>query len=407
MKIKLSEALIKEYREEAIYSDRSIYLWDIVQRGLGCYVSPSGLVTWIAQKWTGGTNGKATRRKIGTFPETPLDKARNRALVELGRLANGEEVTQTHQQRVQQQLAHLQRTTVGQAFAAYYRHRTGLDIDLVNKDTELDRYWKEVKRLFEKHVEAVVGHNTAIADIASPGIEAVLKRLDDAPATKRFVYDFLGPFFKHLEKREQISKNPMDRIDAPKISAERDRVLTDQEIIYIWRTAEIIGFPFGKFFQLLLLTAQRRTELAQIKWSEFDFERKLLTIPMERTKTDRAHLVPLSAQSITVLQSIPKRFDHVFCSDHRNPDRHPISGFSKAKAELDRLSTIRDYTLHDFRRTAATGMAMLKHPPHVIDKVLNHVVSQKGRRIYLRFEYLDERRLALDDWGAHIAKLIA
>lgn len=406
MKIKLTENLIKEYRDQAIFNEKAVYLWDTVQRGFGCYVSPNGPVTWIVQKWVGGVGGKATRAKFGHFPDLPLDKARNRALIELGRLANGEKITLTHRERVEKQLAQLQRPTLEQAFAAYYKHRTGHDISQVTS-TELEQYWSKVKQLYYKYVEPILRHNIAIADINASHIENVLSNLDEIPASKRVVYDFLGPFFKYLERREEITANPMRKIDPPKISEERDRVLTDPEIVRIWRSAEIMGFPFGKFFQLLLLTAQRRTELAQIKWSEIDVSRKILTIPMERTKTDRAHIVPLSAQALAILETIPRRFAYVFCSDHRNPKRQPISGFSASKAELDRLSTVKDFTLHDFRRTAASGMAMLKHPPHVIDKVLNHVVSQKVRRIYQRFEYLDERRAALDDWGNYIAKLVS
>jgi integrase len=89
----------------------------------------------------------------------------------------------------------------------------------------------------------------------------------------------------------------MNDIDRPQPSAERERILSGQEITAVWRACDIMGYPFGYYFQLLLLTAQRRTELAGIKWSEINFSQQTLTIPRERTKTDRTHIVHLSQSS--------------------------------------------------------------------------------------------------------------
>jgi integrase len=398
MKYRLTESLIKEYRTHAIESDHSLYLWDTELRGLGCYVSPNGLVSWIVQKWIGGKAGKSIRIKFGNYPSMPLDKARNRALIDLASIANGEAIPNYKKDKLVRQQELINLTTLSDAFIRYHAQRTA------SKD---DRYWKEVKRLFERRIEPILGHNTPILNITKADIRNALSTLDSVPATKKFIFDFMRPFFKNLVDAEIIAVNPMADMKPPATSKERDRVLTDQEVIQIWRASEAMGFPFGKFFQLLLLTAQRRTELAGLRWDEINYTEKIITIPSERTKTDSTHIVPLSPQALSILESIPKRFEHVFCSDHRNPKRNPISGFSKSKAKLDKLCGVEDFTLHDFRRTAATGMARLRHPPHVIDKVLNHVISSKVRRIYLRFEYLDERRVALEDWGAYVARLVS
>jgi integrase len=98
----------------------------------------------------------------------------------------------------------------------------------------------------------------------------------------------------------------------------------------------------------------------------------------------------------------------------------PVSGFGNAKRRLDavmlaskraeigaKVDAVPQWTLHDLRRTGATGIARLNFPPHVVDKVLNHVSGTiRGvAAVYNRFEYLDERRAALEAWGQYIDTL--
>ena len=86
-----------------------------------------------------------------------------------------------------------------------------------------------------------------------------------------------------------------------------------------------------------------------------------------------------------------------------------MSGFSKVKVRLDRICGVEGWVLHDLRRTAATAMARLKVPPHVTEKIINHrgsrVVGPMGR-IYQRYDYLDERREALELWAATLTRII-
>jgi integrase len=171
------------------------------------------------------------------------------------------------------------------------------------------------------------------------------------------------------------------------------------------------------------LTAQRRDEVAGIEWSEIDVERRLWIIPRERAKNDRAHEVHLSALAIEIIEGLPRIGDRFLFTT--SGDR-PASGFSKSKARLDRhmldllraeltkagkdpdQAKIDDWILHDLRRTAATGMARLNIPPHVVDKILNHVSGTiRGvAAVYNRHAYLDERRAALEAWSRHVESLV-
>jgi integrase len=199
---------------------------------------------------------------------------------------------------------------------------------------------------------------------------------------------------------------------------DRDRVLSDTEILWFWRATDQVGWPFGPIGKLLLLTAQRLSEVASLRWAEVNLEKRTWTIPRERTKSDRAHVVALSGPAVEILEGLPRFGDLVF------PTRvgTPISSFSKPKARLDASMTAQlreaagkpdavlpEWTLHDLRRTAATVMVeRLKTAPHVVDRVLNH---QSGAirgvaRIYIRGEYADERKAALEALGHWIESLV-
>ena len=123
-------------------------------------------------------------------------------------------------------------------------------------------------------------------------------------------------------------------------------------------------------------------------------------------KNDSGHEVPLSAEALAVIENVKRvaGWGLVFTTTGKTP----ISGFSKAKAEIDELSGVEDWALHDLRRTAASGMARLGVSLPVIEKILNH--SSGTFRgvvgIYQRHSFADEKRAALDLWGAHVARLV-
>jgi integrase len=198
----------------------------------------------------------------------------------------------------------------------------------------------------------------------------------------------------------------------------RDRVLTDDELRWLWRACDELEWPFGPLTKLLLLTAQRRDEVAGMEWSEVDLKRATWTLPGEKVKNNRAHEVHLSAAALEVLKSVPHVSDSLIFTSTGST---PVSGFSRAKSRLDtemqmakreelgkKADAIPDWILHDLRRTTATGMARLNFPPHVVDKVLNHVSGTiRGvAAVYNRFEYLEERRTALEAWGRYVENLV-
>ena len=186
----------------------------------------------------------------------------------------------------------------------------------------------------------------------------------------------------------------------------RERVLSKKEIATIWK-ATAKPTSFSAAVRLLLLTAQRRTEIGSLRWSEIDWDERLIRLSPERTKNKREHLVPLSEPALAILRSLSQS------GAHRANDGFVLSpaGFSnwaRAKGSFDAELGIADYRLHDFRRSAATIMAdQLGVLPHIIEAILNHVSGHKAgvAGIYNRAKYAGEMRDALGRWADYVEDL--
>jgi len=230
----------------------------------------------------------------------------------------------------------------------------------------------------------------------------------------------LRTFFGWAVANNLAVADPTAGVRRPAKEAQRDRLLTDDEIRAFWIAAGELGYPFGPLFRLLLLTAQRQSEVAGLRWPEFDNPETpaVCTIPGSRAKNGKPHMVHLNALAAEVIGAVPRieGQDLLFSAMGKTP----ASGFGRAKERLDTrmLTVLREivgeaadlppWTLHDLRRTATTGMARLGIAPHVADKVLNHTAGTiRGvAAVYNRFEYLAERKAALEAWGRFVEELI-
>jgi integrase len=184
----------------------------------------------------------------------------------------------------------------------------------------------------------------------------------------------------------------------------RDRVLSDAELTRVVLAARNMGDPYGAIVELLALTGQRREEVARLHWEELDLAQRIWTIPKARTKNAKAHIVHLSRQALAVLKSAGQRGPLVFAS----LGTKPFQNFSHAKRQLDQISGVSGWRLHDLRRTCVSGMARLGIAPHVADKILNHQAGTISgvAAVYQRHDFLSERRQALDLWGAHLEAIL-
>ena len=159
--------------------------------------------------------------------------------------------------------------------------------------------------------------------------------------------------------------------------------------------------PFGPIVRLLILTGQRREEVAGMTWEELSDDLTTWTIAADRAKNGAPHHVPLAEPAREILRAMP-HIDELVIPGDRPPA--PFSGWSKAKARLDARSGVTDWVLHDLRRTMATGLQRLGVRLEVTEAVLNHISGSRAEvvGIYQRHDWANEKRAALDAWAAHV-----
>src|SRR5262249_17638949 len=202
-----------------------------------------------------------------------------------------------------------------------------------------------------------------------------------------------------------LQTSPCDRLKPRALIGEkkaRTRVLDDGEVRALWLAIDKLGYPYGPLFKLLLITGQRKSEVAEARWSEFDLAKKVWVIPALRMKADAAHVVPLSDVAIKVLETLPRfeRGDYLFSA---SSGAKPVNGFGRAKAALDRAMKIEQpFCTHDLRRTMRTGLSAI---PGISDLVRELVIGHTKpglHRVYDQFSYLPEKPHALDAWAARL-----
>jgi integrase len=236
----------------------------------------------------------------------------------------------------------------------------------------------------------------------------VLDRLvsEGTPSAANHAFAAVRKYFNWCVQRGYIDVSPCLGVQSPAKHKSRDRVLSDDELALAWRHAPGCSYPFEQIVRLLILTAQRRGEVALMQWSHVDLRDGLWSIPAEMTKSNRPHTVPLVKEAVDILAKLP-RLDEALVFPSKKMPGQAWDGFTKAKWRLDAHVGFRDWTLHDLRRTVATGMARLGVAPHVVERILNHTSGSLGgvAGVYNRFGYLPEMRAALELWARHVVSL--
>ena len=282
---------------------------------------------------------------------------------------------------------------------------------------------REMTRLLRRNV-VPAWKGRLIVDISRRDVIALLDTMiaRKAPVSANRLLAVLRRMFNWAIERDLRSDSPCDRVRAPTHEQARDRLLSNSEIGSLWRACNILGWPFGPLFQLLILTGQRREEVAGIRWSELDLERCLWILPHHRAKNNTEHLVPLSEGVMTILRSLP-RLGHVNDFVFSTTGRTTVSGFSRAKLRIDVLmqaeqskplqvhtshSGHTSWRNHDLRRTMATRMAGLGADLVVVEKILNHTSGSLGGvvGVYQRHSYLEEKRVELEKWSQFVKEIV-
>lgn len=186
----------------------------------------------------------------------------------------------------------------------------------------------------------------------------------------------------------------------------RERVLSMEEVRAIWRATYQMGELWGPFLRLLILTAQRRGDVAGARWAEVNLEARRWAIPGERTKNGRPHVVHLSDAALAELEALRKEAAKDAVLIFSTTGETPVSGFGKMRERLQKMIAIDDWRLHDLRTAFASALCDAGESEGVVDRVLNHVAIGSApsavARVYNRAELLPQRARVLDRWASMV-----
>lgn len=246
-----------------------------------------------------------------------------------------------------------------------------------------------------------------IAGISRADVRDLIEGVEGDVLPSR-VLAIVKTIFRYALNRDWIDASPAEGIAKPNADVARDRVLSMDEVATVWNAAGLLGFPFGHYLRTLTLTAQRRTEVAAMRWKDVDLDEATWIIPAKETKSARTHLVPLSKPVVELLREVPRLGEYVFTHDG---ETH-ISGYAKAKSRLDAFIAANDFKaepwrLHDLRRSAATHMVRLGVSEEVVGRVLNHAAKGVTAKVYALHTYAPEKRSALDRWAAEVMRAVS
>lgn len=380
--------------------------FDVHLPAFGLRISYSGTKAWFV---TTRVHSRLTRITLGRYPTLSLAEARDAARKVIEQAKAGDDPRQI-QAEAQRQKEKERRTTFG-----------GI-----------------VELFMERHVERILRPNTAreyrrilqgpdtqdwqsrpINSVSKVEVVDLLHRIEarGAPAAANRALAYLSKFFNWCLEQDYLIANPTTRIRAPTSTRSRERVLTPEELAWVWKGLDGWTSTFAALFKILLLTGQRRAEVGGMRWAELrdlGHDRAVWELPATRTKNRQAHLVPLVPEVQAIFSEIPRIGPLVFTSQ----SERSVSGFSKAKAALDErivalrrksgLAPLSNWTLHDLRRTMVTMMnERLGIAPHIVEAVVNHISGPSKRGVagvYNRALYLDERRRALQAWAAFVIR---
>lgn len=363
-------------------------------QGLYLQIFPSGGRSWCLRYRFGRRS-----RKLTLGSELTLKQARDLAREAHGALARGQDPAALKQasKAAARPATDVIENVVEQFIA---RH-----VATLGKTTQ-----REVSRLLRKEV-ATPWRGRRLSEISRADIHHLLDKIVDRPAPIQAnrVLGWLRAMCNWAITRGLVEVSPCAGIKAPAPAKSRDRVLSDDELVALWEASERLDAPYVALIRLLILTGQRRSEVAGICWSELDLDARIWTLPKERTKNGIEHAIPLSDSAVEILKTLPRIDGCPFALT--SSGRRPVSDFYNAKRTLDRLMPpdMAGWVLHDIRRSVASGMARLGVNLAVVEKLLNHVSGSFAGivGVYQRHSFSDEKRAALEAWARHVAATVS
>jgi integrase len=376
---------------------------DAMVPGLAVRVTPTGQRTFVLiARYPGSSN--PTRRAIGEYGVITLDQARAEARKWLGQLKHGKD-PRAELERARRAELRKQENTFEAVAEEYLRRH--IKAQRTARVTERDIRKELIGRWASRPV----------TDISREDVVALIEEITDrpAPAMAHLVFAYTRGLFNWAiaSGKYGLETSPCDRLKPTKLigpKEARQRVLNDRELAALWHATEALGYPFGPLYRLLLLTGARKGEVAGLRESEINPDKKLWSVPPERFKSKATHLVPLTAAALDIIEGLPRcgKGDHLFSTTF---GEKPVNGFSKSKYRLDALMAtglgkLSPWRVHDLRRTVRTHLAALRVSDLVAETILGH--GKRGlQRVYDQHSYEAEMREALELWAGRLRDIVS
>ena len=374
-------------------------LFDSELRGFALRVTAAGSRTFLAQY---STPAGKRRVALGAFGVLTVEEARKRAKSVLGIAADGRDPFV--ERKAKAAAAQKAKAEAEYSFSALVAEWA--------KAREGDRrhsYLREAVACLKRNLPVWL-NRPASSITLSDAVRAVdrIKAEKGTVAANRTL-SYARAAYGWAVKRQHVAVNPLKGIERAGREAPRERVLSETELGAIWRGCDAVGAIAAGFVRTLMLTLQRRDEVASMLWGELDnpMDPTIWTLPAERTKNARAHIVHLSDPTRASIRNMPRVEGNPFVFTAQQEG--PIKGFSRIKDRINAAlaeggDTINDWRFHDFRRAGVTALAGMGFPPHVCDRLLNHLTGTISgvAAVYQRAEFLTERKAALDTWAEFV-----
>jgi integrase len=394
---------------------------------LGLRATAAGTKAFLVQ-WTDKATGRKVREPLGIWGALTVENAREAARIRLGRIAAGfDPKVEREARRAEDERQRVAKVAAKEA-ATFTLDKLLTEWAALHLSTRRPRYAAEAIRALRLAFKGRL--EEPAASLTHTAVIAVLDALstEGKAATARLTLAYGRACYGWALKRRKLAANPFAGLPAVAGGAvARDRVLTSAEVGEVWRAAGKVAAPHGPMVRLALLTLARRDEVAGMRWGEVTADLSAWIQPGARTKNSKPHIVHLSAPARALLRerlgaekgkplpALPPPDTLVFGVGER-----PITAHSWAKRTMQAAidaeraeaakktgaepAAMPAWVLHDFRRSGVTWLAENGFPPHVADKLLNHVSGAISgvAAVYQRGEFLEERKRALDAWGAHV-----
>jgi integrase len=367
-------------------TDRQRTYFDDTTGGFGIRVSPGGTKTFVLMH---GQRRQLT--KLGRLGIVTLAEARTAAKRILAQRTLGQ-----HQPKTKK-------------FAEAYEL---FKADHVAKKKARTQY--DYQRVIDLYFLKKLG-SERLQDVNYESVTDITDKLADRPSEQAHALAVARTFLRWCARppRRFIPHSPLDGLQLQTGTA-RKRVLEDWELAKVWQSAQEQGYPHGPIVQLLILTGQRRGEIAGLQRPWINQKDRTITLPDWLTKNGVEHVFPYGDMVASILEALPRQNSTDLLFPSFVSDDRPISGWSKYKKEM--AANIEHWVLHDLRRTFGTKLAGLTVPPHVVERLLNHkfgsITNQTNgavsavAEVYNRHHYMPEMREAVILWEHYLVSLL-